>query len=186
MEKISYLINEFRWENTADPIIELKGSEDELNIAIEKAANITPEIGFNIQVEKITVNEDDDVIDSEIVWESDVNKGEDIKGSIVIQWSWEKHVGYARNLIDIGIAGEFPFHKIEKEVDLFSGNEDYTYRPNFSVLIKASDIENLDKDELIEKINDELGNGWKWNYFKNNPNSSHIVETIEKIVCELK
>ncbi len=119
-------------------------------------------------------------IDFETVYYGDVFQGDDITGSIIVRWSYEKYVGYCRNLKDIGIAGEYPFHEFTTEADLITGNEDSTFRDNYSVLLTKEEVE--DASDLFNAIEEELMQGnWKWNYFRNNPNTEHIQDTIRKI-----
>ena len=177
--KTTYKVQEYRWEETCDPQIEVIGEFETFEEA-EKCYNEFENhtVGYTLQIEKLTFDEDSALIDTETVVESPEYKGEDIEGAIVIQWSYEKYVGYARNLEAIGIAGEYPFHELKYESDLITGNEDSTFRPNFSVLFSPEKSLEVTKED----IEDELGSGWKWNYFKRNPNSEDIQEEIEKIV----
>lgn len=165
--------------------------------AISYAESLDNELGFCPKVDEINyefesfdeIDEEEttDVslngswVDIEEVWSGDTYEGKDIKGSIIIEWSYEKYVGYARNLIQIGIAGQH-FHRFNVESDLISGNEKSTFRSNYSVLLTAEEIKDLDKDELRELIETELNSGyWKWNSFKNNPNSANIQMQIDDI-----
>lgn len=168
--------------------------------AIAYAESLENEIGFCPKVDEINYEfesfESFDEIDEEEttdvclsvswvdineVWSGDTYEGKDIKGSIIIEWSYEKYVGYARNLIQIGIAGQH-FRRFNFESDLISGNEESTFRSNYSVLLTAEEIKDLDKDELRELIETELNSShWKWNSFKNNPNSVNIQNEIDDI-----
>ncbi len=116
----------------------------------------------------------------ETVYSGDLFEGDDITGSIIVRWSYEKFVGYCRNLKDIGIAGEYPFHEFATEADLITGNEESTFRDNYSVLLTKEEVD--DASDLFDAIEEELQRGhWKWNYFRNNPNTGHIQETVRKI-----
>ena len=118
-------------------------------------------------------------VDYAIEFSSDEYQGEDITGAVIVCWSWEKYVGYAQNLLDISIAGEWPSYELKYESDLITGNEESRFRPNFSVLLTASEIEDLTPAEYYEAIMEALRCGsWKWNYFKNNPNSPQIQKKI--------
>ena len=119
-------------------------------------------------------------LDFETVYDGSVFEGEDITGAIIVRWSYEKYVGYCRNLQDIGIAGEYPFHEFVTEKDLITGNEERTFRSNYSVLLTKDEVEEASNTK--EAVEEELQNGsWKWNYFRNNPNSYHIAERLDDL-----
>lgn len=185
-----------RWEESADPIMDdISYHLTEIE-AIDAAKKIDLEIGFYPCVEKITLDVDfeeegieeiDDLgdleeyfYDQEAVWSGSEFKGKDITGSIIIEWSWEKYIGYARNLIAIGIAGEFPFHNFETETDLISGNEERTFRSNYSVLLTKEEIE--EAADLREAAENELNRDyWKWNHFSHNPLSEKVQMFLENL-----
>ena len=188
---------QFRWEETADPEREDVEFHLTKEAAIEAAEAISLNVGFyplaemiSIPVGNISDDEEFELADlenyneyqgdCEEVWSGSEFKGESIEGAIIIEWSWEKYVGYARNLKDIGTAGQFPFHAFKTENDLISGNEERTFRSNYSILLTAEEISK--SDNLQESIEEALNaSSWKWNHFKNNPQSQHIVEKIEEI-----
>jgi hypothetical protein len=193
-----YKALQYRWEETADP-----QTDDEAYFFTELEAKeyletINLNIGFQAQIEQIEFEYTDfntsfdfgsegDIEDfipnfdnCNAFYYGDVFEGEDITGAIVVQWSYEKHVGYCRNLQDIGIAGEYPFHELKTEKDLITGNEESTFRINFSVLLTKDEVE--DASNIKEAVEEELQNGhWKWNYFRNNPNSYHIAERLDEL-----
>lgn len=178
--KTIYRVQEYRWsENMCDPQIEVIEDFDNVEDA-RKCFNSfeNKTIGFSLQIEKLTFDEDDDLIDTENILDSWAYEGESIKGAIIVQWSWERHVGYSRNLEAIGVAGEYPFYNFKVESDLITGNEENTFRPNFSVLFSPEKALEVTKED----IENELGNGWKWNYHKRNPNSEDIQEEIGNIL----
>lgn len=180
-----YVGKSYRWEESADPITDDEKEFKTKEEAIEYVNGLTLEVGFRGVVDRVEFElsgysqEDniDDVesfdLEIEEVYSTDEYKGKDITGSIIIRWSWEKYVGYARNLLDIFIAEDYNF---KTEADLITGNEESTFRDNYSVLLFAEDVKN---GSLEEKIEEELSNGWKWNYFKNNPSS--LKEEIEEL-----
>jgi hypothetical protein len=171
--------------------------------AINQATKQSLEIGYSDTVEKLTfdvenidsdveydslqefVDENFDLIrDIEEVYRGDENKGQNIEGSIIIRWNYERYVGYARNLEDIGVAGEYPFEKFNFESDLITGNEDRTFHSNYSILLTKEQVEN--SSDLKSDIENALNEShWKWNYFKKNPNSEYIVSKIEDILVDL-
>jgi hypothetical protein len=193
-----YKALQYRWEETADPQIDdEKYFFTELE-AVEYLKTLYLNLGFQAQIEQIEFEYEDfndaftfgsegtieDFIPNfdncNAFYYGDYNEGNDITGSIIVQWSYEKHVGYCRNLEDIGIAGEYPFNKLKTEKDLITGNEDRTFRTNFSVLLTKEGVE--ESTDLQEAINEALNSGgWKWNDFKNNPKSDFIQEIIEEL-----
>jgi hypothetical protein len=193
-----YKALQYRWEETADP-----QTDDEAYFFTELEAKeylktINLNIGFQAQIEQIEFEYTDFNTSFDFGSEGDIEdfipnfdncnafyyggvfEGEDITGAIVVQWSYEKHVGYCRNLQDIGIAGEYPFHELKTEKDLITGNEESTFRINFSVLLTKDEVE--DASNIKEAVEEELMKGhWKWNYFRNNPNSYHIAERLDEL-----
>ena len=119
------------------------------------------------------------------------NEGKDITGGIVVAWDWEKYTGYCRNLEGVGVAGldgTLGYYNLKTEADLITGNDEDTYRTNYSLLLSREEIKeelgyNYTEDELEELIDDRLKNGnlWIWNDFRNNPNSEHVRKDIEEV-----
>ena len=196
-----YKAQQFRWQDGRD--IE---TEDEAYFFTQEKAEeyletINMNIGFEPQVDRIDFEYADfnwEIpfgADREIehflpsrcefntVFYGDLCEGENITGAIIVRWSYEKFVGYCRNLQDIGIAGEYPFHEFKTEKDLITGNEDSTFRSNYSVLLTRDEVEDTSgTSALREAVEEELQRGsWKWNYFRNNPNSYHITERLDEL-----
>ena len=193
-----YKAQQYRWEETADP-----ETDDEEYFFTEVEAKeyletINMNIGFQGIVDKFEFEYADfnsefefgsegDIWDflpsntyPETIYYGDVFEGEDITGAVIVRWSYEKYVGYCRNLQDIGIAGEYPFHEFKTEKDLIIGNEESTFRSNYSVLLTKDEVDSA--DNIKEAVEEELQNdSWKWNYFRNNPNSYHISERLDEL-----
>ena len=193
-----YKALQYRWFSTDDP-----ETDDEKYFFTEKEAmeyleTINLNIGFQTQVERIDFEYADfnweipfgtdreivdflpSRLDFDIVYDGDVFEGENITGAIIVRWSYEKYVGYCRNLQDIGIAGEYPFHEFITEKDLITGNEESTFRSNYSVLLTKDEVDSA--DNIKEAVEEELMRGhWKWNYFRNNPNSYYIAERLDEL-----
>ena len=179
---------QYRWEDSADPETEDVDYFLTKETAVDYAQKIDLEVGFLPKVEEISIELDAFEADEEFeleelddhfkyggeaedVWTGDSNDGDDIAGAVIIEWSWEKYVGYARNLVRVGMAGEWPFQEFSKESDLISGNEDRTFRSNYSVLLTPEEVKA--SNDLQESIDEALNaDHWKWNYFKNNPNTA--------------
>lgn len=101
-------------------------------------------------------------------------EGESVENAIIVEWSYEKYVGYCRNYLGLRYGKQN-----ETEKDLVSGNEESTFKSNESVLLTASQIEGLTTDEIFERIWQELDSSyWKWNSFKNNPTDKKIQEFL--------
>lgn len=87
-------------------------------------------------------------------------KWKSIEGAIIVKWSWEPHVGYARE-----------FHELrrgwydETEENLITGNEDSCFRPNLSLVLWKEDIEGLTNAEIRDCLEEELlsnRDNWRW------------------------
>lgn len=196
-----YKAQQYRWEETADPETDDEDYFFTLEEAKEYLETISLTVGFQglvdeFQFEYADFNNEfefgsegdiEDFIPSntypETVFYGDVFEGDDITGAIIVRWSYEKYVGYCRNLKDIGIAGEYPFQEFTTEKDLITGNEDSTFRDNYSVLLTKDEVEDASgTSALREAAEEELQSvSWKWNYFRNNPNSYHIVERLDEL-----
>ena len=193
-----YKAQQYRWEETADPQTEDEKYFFTLKEAKQYLESITLTVGFQTQVERIDFEYADfnweipfgadreivyflpSRLDLETEYSGDLCEGEDITGSIIVRWFYERHVGYCRNLEDIGIAGEYPFHELKTEKDLITGNEESIFRSNYSVLLTKEEVE--DANDIREAVKAELERSyWKWNYFRNNPNSYHIAERLDEL-----
>lgn len=190
----------YRWEETADPERKDEASFLTEKEAIEYTDNLNLEVGFRGVVERCEIlisdfDEDeefnlDDLIykhlsyfESNEIYSTNEFTGKSIEGSIIIEWSYEKYVGYARNLINIGVGGTYPFHELKTESDMITGNEERTFRSNYSVLLSKEEVKDSG-DLLAERIMEELETShWKWNYFKNNSESAYINERIQEITA---
>lgn len=198
-----YISQQYRWEDSANPEIDDQEFHEAHEEAIAAAKAINLEVGFTAQVETISVDcghvdewlqEKDEDFEFELVdifkefhcysgfdiTTEDVatNDGEPITGAIIISWSWEKYVGYCRNLEQVGKAGSWPFHEVKTESDLITGNEDRTFRTNMSVLLTAEEVEQAGED-LEEVIKEALNEShWKWNYFKKNPSTVELMANL--------
>ena len=186
----------YRWEDneTADPIIddlEYFLSESE---AIEYVESLKLDIGFHGQVERLIFEYDDfnevfdfreefDLngrfcknvkadIDSE-VYTTDTNEGDTLDGAIIVEWSWEKYIGYCRNCISLRKGTSKDTNN-----SINTGNLERTWRSNESVLLNASEIEGLTDEDIADLIYDELSSeSWKWNHFNKTPKRD-LVEMV--------
>lgn len=210
---VVYKAQQYRWENSADPEIEdVKYFIDENEAKVYAEEDILLNIGFESQVESrcletSSLSQDDwerefddveeiveeynfdDYVETQTI---DYNEGKDITGAVVVEWNWEKYPGYCRNLTDIGIAGEGIFYSLKNEANLITGNEENTWRKNYSLLLTKEEIKEFSeiyqkedslKEVLYEKLYDS---GWQWNDFGHNPNSKQIRDKICKLGIELK
>ena len=210
---VVYKAQQYRWEDTADPEIEdVKYFIDENEAKVYAEEDILLNIGFESQVESrcletSSLSQDDwerefdnveeiveeynfdDYVETQTI---DYNEGKDITGAVVVEWNREKYPGYCRNLTDIGIAGEGIFYSLKNEANLITGNEENTWRKNYSLLLTKEEIKEFSeiyqkedslKEVLYEKLYDS---GWQWNDFGHNPNSKQIRDKICKLGIELK
>lgn len=86
----------------------------------------------------------------------------DISADIVIQWSWEKYVGYSRNLIEI----DYGIRYGRTECDLITGNEECTFRPNYDIVMTAEELEGMSREEVRDELTARLSDShYRWNRF---------------------
>lgn len=116
-----------------------------------------------------------DMIDIEFDEYVKTEEGKNIEGAVVIKWQWDKYVGYSRNFVDVGIAGQYPYHNILKEIDLITGDEDRVFRTNYSILATKEELEEHGTDILLRKM---IERDWKWN------NVQDVADTMARFVAE--
>lgn len=102
-------------------------------------------------------------------------EGKNIEGAVVIKWQWNKYVNYSRNFVGVGIAGQYPYNNILKEIDLITGNENTLYRTNYSVLATKEELEEYGTDVLLRNM---IERDWKWN------NVQDVSDTMARFVTE--
>jgi hypothetical protein len=194
-----------RWVESADPIIEDAEMFFSENEAIEYAKSLSLEVGFSAVIETIIFEYEDlnesfdfgeefelDDLNFKTINSFDPqgentiasNKGRSLDGCLLIEWSWERYPGYARNLLNIGFAGEYPFYDFKNEVDLISGNEDRTFRSNYNILLTKEEVAGTDPKYLEHFIHEELDKAhWKWTGAGADSNfiSDQISEVVESI-----
>lgn len=102
-------------------------------------------------------------------------EGKSVEGAIIIKWEWYRYVGLSRNFLDVGIAGQYPYHNILKEIDLITDNEDRVFRTNYSVLATKEELEECGTDILLRKM---IEGDWRWN------NVQNVSDTMARFVKE--
>ena len=125
----------------------------------------------NVTKEAEEVEFDDIEFDEHVKTE----EGKNIEGSIIIKWQWNKYVGYSRNFVDVGIAGQYPYHNILREIDLITGDEDRVFRTNYSILATKEELEEHGTDILLRKM---IEGDWKWN------NVQDVADTMARFATE--
>jgi hypothetical protein len=180
-----FISQQTEWFSSADPKYDDITYHLTLEEAIEQNKKISVNMGWDCIIDKVKYYvqdiaeylEDNDIsVDEELdfnnlpssdhydtVYNGDYGSGESIENDIIVEWSWEKYPGYSRNRVALHYANYLNF---KTESDLITGNEERTFRTNYSVLVKASELEDLNDDEkrelVLEKLNDSI---WKWNHF---------------------
>jgi hypothetical protein len=95
----------------------------------------------------------------------DFNKSLD--GSVLVLWSWERYIGYARKLIEVRRA-------TSEDTEAILTKKNKVYATQCDILFTAEDVENA--DDLKAAIRERLEDGsWKWT------NTGFITEAIENI-----
>lgn len=93
----------------------------------------------------------------------DFNKS--LAGSVLVFWSWEKYVGYARKLIEVRRADS-------SDTEALLAKQDKTFVAQCDILLTAEEV--AASDNIQADIRERLDSGsWKW------VNSGFITEAIE-------
>lgn len=101
---------------------------------------------------------DDEAIDNHVFFYA----YRDISADIVIEWSWERYVGYCRNLIDINYGSRYG----STERDLITGNEERTFRPNCDIVMTAEELEGMSREEIRDELTVRLSDShYRWHSF---------------------
>lgn len=141
------------------------GSESEAKSQIEKLREYYEKtLDFNesiaiatIRYEWVDGSWEQDEVENDIVIDYQFK---DLTGAVVVVWSWETHVGYARKFIELRTVSEFnSCHDESLLVPV-----DYTNRPQASLLFTADEAENLIEDDTYdEELEKRLfDKSWKW------------------------
>ena len=79
-----------------------------------------------------------------------------LDGALLIVWSWEKYIGYARNFIELRLG-------TDREDETLLLKEDRVYRPQVDILLTADEMEKMSSKDIENYLyNELLDNGWKW------------------------
>lgn len=84
----------------------------------------------------------------------------DISGALVVDWSWQTHVGYARKFISIRYVSEYDaVHNDSLLIEKYQ-----VFVPQSSLLLSVAEIQEAkNMGVLTEQIEEELfRNSWKW------------------------
>lgn len=180
-------------EDYSDPKVEDVWRYANYDEAKEDAENVKHmPIGYSSVIYKLTipmdVAKDIEYDDAEDFYEENckefnvgflehvkTEEGKNIEGAIIIKWEWHRYVGLSRNFLDVGIAGQYPYHNILKEIDLITGDEDRVFRTNYSILATKEELEEHGTDILLRKM---IEGDWKWN------NVQDVSDTMARFVTE--
>jgi hypothetical protein len=89
-----------------------------------------------------------------------------LEGAVLVFWSWERYVGYARKCIEVRRA-------YSEETETLLTKQDKVFATQCDILLTAEEVENA--DDLQYAIRERLEDGsWKWN------NTSFVLSQIEK------
>ncbi len=189
---IYYKAMAYRWEDSADPEIEDAEYFFNEKEAIEYADSINLSIGYMATVDKMYIrynsfnecyefgqefdfNEIYKNSESDTIYAGSTNEGDEIEGAIVVRWNWEKYIGYARNFEGLRYA-----YCDETDNSIDTGNLERTFRSNESVLLTAEEIDGLEGQDLLDRINEELSlTHYKWNYFQKHPTDDKIINDLD-------
>lgn len=95
----------------------------------------------------------DAVIDNSIYVEYDYKS---LDGALLIVWSWEKYIGYARNFIELRLG-------TDREDETLLLKQDKVFAQQVDILLTADEMEKMSSDDIENYLwNELLDNGWKW------------------------
>jgi len=154
-------------ERSSDPTREDIKEFDNFEGALEYAngLNLTP--GWFSAVDKVTIDEDGDVVDCETVHYSHVCTGNNINGAVIVRWSWQTYIGYCRKFHGVRFGGAY-----ETESDLIDDAPERVYAVVEEVLLTAEEIAGLTDEDRDSKIYDALqATSWKWEWKTGIPTS---------------
>lgn len=188
---IAYRLRQFRPIELSDDLnetLEFYLSEDEAREALK---NLERVVGYMIELDRVFYDVDtiEDIEELNDLWDESIDdceslecedtyQGKDIKGAIIVEWSYERYVGYARKFKRIGYAGMYPFDELLHEADLITNNEETTFKSNFSLLVDSDEVNEMeDADAMLLRVTEELHqNMWKWN---NSISEKTIIESLD-------
>lgn len=88
-----------------------------------------------------------------------------LEGAVLVFWSWERYIGYARKLIEVRRA-------YSDDTEALLTKQDKVFATQCDILLKADEVEAA--DDLQEAIRERLEDGsWKWT------NPGFITSAIE-------
>lgn len=150
----------FEGELSDEEIQELTGYEtiDEFNEALAEPYSTDPRVKNLGEDEKTEVAQaivDDGNLLHEVECRNyDFDKS--LEGALLVFWSWERYIGYARKLIELRYGSNDDTEKMLTK-------EDKVFVTQCDVLLTAEEVNALTADELEQVVNEKLSEGsWKW------------------------
>lgn len=149
----------FTGELTDDEILELSGYEtiDEFNDALAEPYSTDANVKNLGEFEKADVAAAivDDHTDEETVECANYNFDKSLEGAVLVFWSWEKYIGYARKCIEVRYA------TADDKEELLT-KQDKVYATQCDVLLTADEV--AAADNIQEAVSKSLSlDYWKWN-----------------------
>ena len=145
-------------ELSDDEILNLTGYEtiDEFNEALAEPYSTDARVKNLGEFEKGEVAQAiiDDSIDERPVECANYDFEKSLEGAVLVFWSWERYIGYARKLIEVRRA-------YSDDTEALLTKQDKGYATQCAILLKADEVEAA--DDLQEAIRERLEDGsWKW------------------------
>lgn len=150
----------FDGELTDEEILELTGYEtiEEFDEALKEPYSTDPRVKNLGEDEKGEVAQaivDDGNLLREVECPNyDFDKS--LKGALLVFWSWERYIGYARKLIELR-------YGTSDDTEAMLTKEDKVFATQCDVLLTAEEVEDLSSEDLEQEIREKLSDGsWKW------------------------
>lgn len=158
-------------ELTDNEIKEITGYDDiaDFNEALAEPYSTNPNVKNFGESEKTDVAKAiiENSTDEEIIDCANYDFDKSIEGSILIFWSWERYIGYARKCLELRYADS---HDTEKLLT----KQDRVFATQCDILLTAEEVKQA--TNIKEAIREEMGkSSWKWT------NPSHIETLIENL-----
>lgn len=146
-------------ELTEQEILDITGYDtiDEFNEALVEPYSTNPNVKNLGEFEKGNVAKEimENPANEDIIECANYDFNKSLEGCILVFWSWERHIGYARECIEVRRA-------YSEETETLLTKRDKVFATQCDILLTAEEVESA--DDLQEAVREALErDSWKWN-----------------------